>query len=51
MNLSLLRHGEVQALLGGDQMIEIDCILIDVDLDPVHFPAEFFLVRVVIGHG
>ena len=36
----LNRHGDVQAFLGRDEVIEILGILAEVDLDPVHLAAE-----------
>src|SRR5208282_1705033 len=51
MRILLPCHRNTQAVLGCDQMIEIDRILSYIDLNPIHLAAEFVVVRsVLIGH-
>jgi hypothetical protein len=45
----LNRHGDGQAFLGRDEVIEILGVLVDVDFDPVHLAAELLARRIVVG--
>lgn len=47
---SLRSHGKAQALFWRDEMLKPDGIRADIDLNPIHIPAERFARRIIEGH-
>src|SRR5271166_4068955 len=48
--VSLGPKGELQALFGRNEVIEVYSVRSKVDLDPTHLAAELFRRRIVVGH-
>src|SRR4029434_5072712 len=54
MSLWLLpRHGDLEALLRGDEVVGVRGVVAEVDLDPVHLAGELVAARPVVlrHHG